>query len=641
MPSLTTMHRTVRDEPAAPSSAERFTRALVGLTRTVWHPHCTFDSAIASICEVAADALAVERVTVWHYEPNEGLLRCLHSWLAQSRIHVPANELESLSLEDDDYMAALRDVRTVDAARFDAAPASQRSHVALRSYVARHRICALLDAPAYVDGELKGVICHESVDRYRKWTAEEITFAASMGDYVAMAYEIARRRRAEDEVRHLRLHDAATGLPNREYLLELTRQRLAAPASTEDALAILYLRIDPARSGLPAPGMPTEEQVMAQLALHLRVFGSGGVDVARASGNAFALLLSRRSVQAMAVRLAERCLLTVAAIEWTHADCIPHASVGIAFAASTGCDPDELVRQAEEAAEEARAAGSDRYAIFDIVHHEVLVERLRIEHALGDALRGDGFEVHYQPEYDAAAHRWVAAEALLRWRDGERLASAGEFIGIAEASGLILPLGSLVLHRACGDAATWPQVGAFPGPGLRVNVSARQFDDPGLVEDVEAALAASGLAPGRLCLEITETTLMGNIEAASLVLRQLRTLGVKIAIDDFGTGYASLVYLKRFPVDVLKIDRSFVQGLPGDRVDAAIVSALARLAASLGIEVVAEGVETARQQLALLGLGVNRMQGWRFARAIPHQEMLRLLAAPVPASMQRSPLLPA
>jgi len=628
MPSLSKLATTVWTEASAPTSSERFTRALVGLTRTVWHPDCSFETAVGAICETAASALQIDRVSVWHYDRDASVLRCLNAYVASGDCHARPDELETLSLEGDDYMAALLEVRTLDADQFGSDPDTAGSHHALREYLDRHRIRTLLDAPACIEGELLGVICHESVDRCRVWSQEEATFAASMGDYVAMAFEISRRRRAEQEVQHLRLHDATTGLPNRDYMVELVAQRLASPRAAMDVIAVVHVRVDASGGVALGAEAPTADEVMTQVALRLRRFTSPDVELARVRADGFSFLLARNTSQQTAIQLAERCLAAVRGLEWQSHDVDPGAAVGIAFVEpATDTDARVLMRQAEEAA--ARAEGSDKYAfeVFDIDHHDALVERLRFERVLREAFASGDFEVHYQPEYDAAEHQWVAAEALVRWHDAGRLVVAGEFIEVAESSGLILPLGSWVLHTACRDAAQWQPTPAGVYPTLRVNVAARQFDDDGLIEDVAAALVASGLPPGRLCLEITETTLMRDIEHASVLLNALKATGVQVAIDDFGTGYASLVYLKRLPVDVIKIDRSFVEGIPGNSVDTAIVAAVAGLASSLGIDVIAEGVERIEQQHALQAIGVRRMQGWLYAKAMDQAKIRELLGA--------------
>jgi len=628
MPSLSAPHSAAHAEQVEPTTSERFTRALVDLTRAVWHPGCTFDTAIGLICETAARTLQVERVNVWHYDRDGQLLRCLHAYSAPDGAHAGAEQLESLSLEGDDYMATLEDVRTLDASEIEADIATSGSHSELREYLRRHRIHALLDAPVIIEGKLLGVICHESVGRSRKWGHEESSFAASMGDYVAMAHEVSRRRRAEKEVQHLLLHDATTGLPNRDYMLELVRQRLAAPRTPREVLAVVHVRID-ASGGIALPAdAPTVEEVMAQIALRLRQFTSNDADLARVRADGFAFLLAGNSAERTAIRLAERCIAAVRALQWQHEDIQPGAAVGIAYAEPSTADGARvLMRQAEETADRARGKDKFGYELFDLEHHAALVERLRLERTLREAFANDEFELHYQPEYDASENHWVAAEALLRWRSGGGLVVAGAFIDVLESSGLILAMGGWVLHRACADAAQWPAFGSGAPPTLRVNVSGRQFDDAGLVDDVARALAESGLAAERLCLEITETTLMRDVDHALDVLQQLKLSGVQIAIDDFGTGYASLVYLKRLPVDVLKIDRSFVEGMPGNAADTAIVKAVFGLAESLGIDVVAEGVERIEQKQALQAIGVRRMQGWLFGGAMDHPAACKLLGS--------------
>ncbi len=332
MPSLYKLHSLPAPPTTTPTASEPFTRALVQLTRTIWHPACTFETAIGAICETAATALQLERVSVWQYEQSAIQLRCLAAYDAEAGAHEPIDGLETLSLDGDDYMLALKEARTFEASEVEFDAEASGSHRALRDYLQRHHIHALLDAPAYVEGELQGVICHESIRRLRQWSREEITFAASMGDYVAMAYEIARRRRAEAEVEHLRLHDAGTGLPNREYMIELIRQRQEQPRQRDEVLAVVHLVID-ASGGLAwSAGAPTVEDVMLQIAGRLRRFTCEGVELARVRANGFAFLLSRDLQQRTAIRLAERALAAIRTLEFNHEEADPSAAGGVAFA---------------------------------------------------------------------------------------------------------------------------------------------------------------------------------------------------------------------------------------------------------------------------------------------------------------------
>lgn len=368
---------------------------------------------------------------------------------------------------------------------------------------------------------------------------------------------------------------------------------------------------------------------MVAIAVRLRQLMRLTVELARVREQGFAFLLSRTTDKRSAIGLAERALAVVQAIRWDHEEVNPNAVAGVAFSEADAArvDAHVLLRRAEEAAERAMEGDKFGCEVFDAEHHAHLVETLRFERRLRAAFEAGHFEVHYQPEYDAHCGDWVAAESLLRWRDGDRLVSAFEFIGVVESSGFMLPVGRWVLHQACRDAAGWPATGKGVLPSVRVNVSARQFYDDGLLDDVAAALAGSGLAADRLCLELTETTLMRDIDHAVAVLRKLRDLGVLVAIDDFGTGYASLVYLKRLSINVIKIDRSFVEGIPGVIADTAIVRAVVGLADSLGLEVIAEGVELLIQQEALQAIGVRRMQGWLYGKAMDNSSVCRLLGS--------------
>lgn len=612
------------------STAEGFARTLVKLTRTVWQPDCTFETAIAAICKAGAEALAVERVTLWRYESAPARLHSLFAWHT-SKNGSQDSQAFILPLDGDDYVAVLQDVRILRIGELETDTRALVSHHALRDYLQAHGISALLLVPVVVEGDLLAVLSHECADPDRLWSPEDSTFAASLGDYIGMALEIVRRRAAEEQVRHMRLHDSVTGLPHREFLEEAVRQRLLGDPDGRAPAAVVHVRIDAAAGTAQPAGAPTESEIFARVAARLRAVCTEDMALSRVHTNGFACVLPLRASQADAIRLAERCLEAVRSIAPASDDMQPGAAVGIAFAPATHRGESRaLLRQAEEAADQAHLTDKFAFEVFDLHHHAVVMERLTQERALRLALANDGFELHYQPEYDASTCHWVAAEALLRWRVGDTLLTAIDFIATAEVSGLILPLGSWVLRRACKDASGWPPCPDGTRAIARVNVSARQFDAAGLVDDVALALRESGLDPARLCLEITETTLMTDIAHAQRVLEAITGTGVKVAIDDFGTGYGSLVYLKRLPASVLKIDRAFVSGLPGDRVDTAIVAAVAGLAAALDIDVIAEGVETLDQQRALQAAGVRRMQGWLYAKAMSQTELCALLAVDAP-----------
>ncbi|GAA4857336.1 GGDEF and EAL domain-containing protein [Luteimonas vadosa] len=612
------------DRPDA-GEAARHAAALRVLTRTVWHPDCTFDTALAEISRTAAETLEVGRVNVWRLERDACRLACIHAYDLRKDEHACREELETLPL-DAAYASQLDSVRVITYDDVGAGVASTPTSREWKAYFQRHGIQSLLDAPVLVEGELQGVICHEHLDEPRNWSPGQKAFAGSMGDFVAMALEIVRRRNAEEEVSHLKLHDGTTNLPNRDFLLEALSQRMHVPQSVDQLPAVVHVKVGLAQ-GAPLPGQSdTMEDVHAQVASRLRALVDDGVQLSRVRPDGFAFVPGATWSQRDVVHLAERCVEAAQnpldAASMTRIQ----ASVGVAFAEPGDSDARKLLRQAEQASEQALSDGGQRFQVFDAGHHQRLVQRLELEGTLWRAFNERRFEVHFQPEVCLDSGRWLGAEALMRWRRDGEVVVAGEFIDAAESCGLVVPLGEWVLEQACQSAAAWPAGPEGRLPGLRVNLSTRQFESCGLADMVAGCLERAGLAADRLCLEITETTLMRDLEAARALIVSLRRLGVSIAIDDFGTGYSSFAHLKQFPIDVLKLDRSFVAGVPGNQVDQAIVSAVRALATGMGVVVVVEGVETRGQADWLRDQGFRLAQGFLFASALPDTELLARFA---------------
>ena len=606
------MQPPVRAQDEVDDRARRYSQALVTLAREVWDRHDTMESVLARICEVAGEALEVDRVNVWRLHPDHSVLRCIHSWDRRTGVHNPPGFDEALDANTA-YRWLLDEVRVIEAADVHKHDVLSASHRALGGYFERHGIASLLDVPVRGEGELIGVVCHEQVGRPRTWSVADRAFAAGIGDYIAILAETHRRRVAEGRLRYLELHDPQTRLPNRDHLLSVVHGALRSAGDGGTAVAAIHLLVEPVASDAAL--------TMATIADGLRDCIGGEATLARVRDDAFALVPHRSLSDRAALELASRCV-ELAERAGGGPDQL-RASAGIAFSHDlVTSNADALLRNAELASQRVRSLGGlERCEVFDAGRHRELLERMRVERALREAHDQGHLHVHYQPMVCLRDGRVRGAEALLRWRDGPHWRPACEFIDVAESSGLIVPLGRWVLQQACADASGWRAAPGVDPPWISVNISARQLAQPGLVADVAAALDASGLAPGRLWLELTETALLPDAPVAGETLAQLRALGVRVTLDDFGTGWSSFARLKTLPIDGLKIDRGFITDLPDDPLDLAIVCALVTVARKAGLTVVAEGVETAQQAESLSGCGVEKVQGWHYGRPMPEAEL--------------------
>jgi diguanylate cyclase (GGDEF)-like protein len=432
------------------------------------------------------------------------------------------------------------------------------------------------------------------------------------------------RKRAEVQLAHQALHDPLTGLPNRTLFLDRLELALARSKRLEKAVAVLFLDLDRFKVINDSLGHEAGDRLLVELAARLQGVLRPGDTVARFGGDEFTVLCDEISGERDAVLIAERVAEAVSApflLDETEA--FLTASSGIALAGAE-TRAEALIRDADAAMYRAKEKGRARYELFDEVMRARAVERLETENALHRAIERGEFRVHYQPAVDLETGRAVAVEALVRW-DSPKFGLLGpeEFISLAEETGLILPLGSAVLHEACRQWQLWNARGSGQTPRMSVNLSARQLGQPDLVQTVASVLAETGIDPSSLCLEITESVVVEDAEGALRTLQALKDQGVQIGLDDFGTGYASLSLLKRLPVDILKVDRSFVGGLGSDPADAPIVSAVVRLAHELGLTAIAEGVENAEQVAELRAIGCRYAQGFFFARP---QDPARLTA---------------
>jgi len=443
------------------------------------------------------------------------------------------------------------------------------------------------------------------------------------GGWVATHLDVTEQRRSEAKITHMAQHDALTDLPNRVLLRERMEHAIAVTRNGGLDLAVLMLDLDRFKEVNDTLGHPSGDALLRAVAERLRGCVTETALIARLGGDEFAVIdyVTNPAVEAAALAEAIREALCEPFDLGDHRVTVG-TSIGVAIAPRDGNDSDVILKCADLALYSAKSGGRGAFRFFEPELDELMHARRNLEREMREALAGGQFELHYQPVVSAATGKTNGFEALLRWHHPKRgLVLPGEFIPLAEETGLIVPLGEWVLRTACAEAAKWPA-----DVRIAINLSPAQFRSKELVPVIVGALASSGLAPHRLELEVTETVIMHDSEAVFAVLAELRELGVRIALDDFGTGYSSLSFLQRFPFDKVKIDRSFVQELSSARAEARhLARAVVRFAVSLGKTTTAEGVETKEQLDILREEGCGETQGYYFSRPMPASNVARLL----------------
>ena len=436
--------------------------------------------------------------------------------------------------------------------------------------------------------------------------------------------EVEDRQQAEARAQHLALHDALTGLPNRRLLNDRLVQSLAQAKRETWQLAVMFIDLDRFKNINDTLGHTVGDEVLREMAQRLTAILRESDTVARVGGDEFVVVLSHARPGDLALVTAKMMSELCSPVNAAGQELRITASIGVANYPGDAEDPLKLLSQADAAMYHAKSRGRRNVQFYAAAMNHTQQERLRLENDLHHALARSQLELYYQPRIDLRNGTVASFEALIRWHhpvDG--LIEPGVFIPIAEDSGLIMPIGDWVIEEACRQLTRWHEAG-MPFASVSVNISARQFFDTRLPDRVRRALDAAGLDGSQLELEITESVLMANTSETQSVFAGLKALGVKLSIDDFGTGFSSLAYLKRFHVDNLKIDHSFVRDIGTDADDAAIVQAIVGLARSLQLRVIAEGVET-REQLAFLSdCGCDEAQGFLFARPLPVSEAQRI-----------------
>ena len=443
--------------------------------------------------------------------------------------------------------------------------------------------------------------------------------------FVINTRDVSERRTLQSRLAHQAFHDELTRLANRALFLNRVEHAVARVPRGKHLSAVLFLDLDGFKKVNDSLGHAVGDELLVATASRLMTCVRPGDTTARLGGDEFAVLLEDVDGMGDVMVVAERISSSLgAAFQLDGREVFVGVSIGIAEL-HMGDSPDEVIRNADLAMYFAKSRRKGHYAVYEPSMHNEMMEHLELEVDLRGAVERNEFEMHYQPIINLISGEVYGAEALIRWNHPSRgLIPPGKFVELAEETGLIIPMGRWVLREACERARDWRA--RLPGSGrplqISVNVSARHFQDPSLLQDVQQALNDSGLEPWALTLEITESVLMHSSESTLARLRALKALGLKLAIDDFGTGYSSLGYLQQFPIDMLKIDRSFVEPVGIEEVDPVLARAIIALSRAMQIETIAEGIERPEQRDGLRVLGCNLGQGYYFAKPMPQHKFV-------------------
>jgi len=448
---------------------------------------------------------------------------------------------------------------------------------------------------------------------------------------VTVFRDVSEARGMAEQIAHAAEHDLLTGLPNRLLLNDRIGQAIALANRRGGQVAVLFLDLDGFKHVNDSLGHPMGDKLLQSIARRLLECVRAPDTVSRQGGDEFIVLLQEiRNPEDVAIA-AKRLLKSVAeTYSMGQHDLHITTSIGVSLYPDDGMDAETLIKNADTAMYQAKENGRQSYRFFKSEMNVKAVERQSIEEDLRRALERKEFTLHYQPKIDLKTGAITGAEALIRWTHPTRGSVPPlVFIPIAEDSGLILPIGAWVMREACRQARAWLDAG-LPPMTMAVNVSAIEFRNENFLEDLFATIHEAGLSPNSLELEVTERVLMKQSELAESVLKKLRERGVQVSVDDFGTGYSSLSYLQQFPLDALKIDRSFIRRITANPDETSIVSAIIRMGQSLNLRVIAEGVETAEDLAFLRANGCDEAQGYYFSRPVPPEQFAALLGALVP-----------
>jgi diguanylate cyclase (GGDEF)-like protein/PAS domain S-box-containing protein len=624
-PTLRGLVLTARDLGPAERAQARRLRFRERLLELAIQPKSDFTQSLSTILRTAAEVLDVGSASFWRLSRDPDVLRC-----------------ESFFDRKSDRFQREWVGREFSSARYPAyfAPLNSRQPVIVNDARTSRlttmfagdpdwsHVRALLDAPVLVEGEVAGVLClrHQDV---RHWDEDDVSFANTTALMLSLALEAAQRQEAETRIEHLAWYDGLTGLPNRNLLRETMRDMIMTAANRKRRMAVMLIDLDRFKDVNDTLGHLVGDALIKSAAELLRAtVGDAGV-VARLGGDEFVVLVSefvhRQEVALLAARIAQALHRT---------DLVPNidtqvsASIGVALFPEHGRDMSTLLKNADAAMYQAKRDGRNQFSFFNPIRYERAAREVQLGIELVKALQGDcsQFLCEYQPQLEMTSGRVVGLEALIRWdHPVHGILTPDRFIGVAEISGLSERITRWVLNEVCSQINRWRRVRPEFDVPVSINVAGREMGSTALPTLVRSALAKHGIDPHLIVLEITERTLVKESEVDNDVLAELASLGVGLVLDDFGTGYSMMGYLKRMPITALKIDQSFIEGIPADADSRAIVHAMIAVAKHFKLKVVAEGIESLEQVQYMREIGCDFAQGFFYSRSLTADNILAYL----------------
>jgi len=569
--------------------------------------------------ELSAKALQVERVSIWLFNEDKSALSCVDLYLSELNRHESGAELAAADYPE--YFEAIKNGES-----FILSNPDHNRHIQSinEHYLKPLNIQSVLNLPIGQDNQFSGVICHEKINEKKSWSQDEQDFASSVVKAISLSLEIKKRRLVQEELKkqkeilhHHAHHDTLTQLPNRFLFNDRLHQAIKQAKRAHSKIAVLFIDLDNFKGINDSLGHNIGDALLVQVAKRLKQQIRNTDTLARLGGDEFTVILDHINSNDDIVLVTQNLLKSLEAPFLLESRTVYITlSVGAAVFPDDGDTEETLLKNADAAMYQAKADGRNTYQFYTSSMTEKAFERIAMETSFRNGLSHQQFVVYYQPQINVKTNQHIGVEALVRWQHPEMgLISPSKFLSFAFDTGLIVPLDLWVMETAMRQFSLWYKDHLQPGV-LSLNLSPRQLNKTGFIEKIKQLLKDTGCQPHWIEFEVTEAQIMTDSSKAVHVLNQLKELGISLAIDDFGTGYSSLTQLKRLPINKLKIDQSFVRGLPDDEEDAVISKSIISLADSMGLDVIAEGVESQEQKDFLLNNGCHLIQGYYFGKPL-------------------------